>query len=159
LENEIPDDDSDDKYDDITQTNSFLKQLYTHQNDLEFLDSHPGKHFCKLRNLKGLVISMIFYDGTHLYSIYNLHIDEDEVNENTHKRQEDYAKIALLMFCPYHYATDMKLSGSHWTLFKGKFSYSKKDNKHTCGQKDLRFYKTSKTEKFSNMTLPKSQIL
>jgi hypothetical protein len=69
-ENAIPDDDSDDKNVNTTQTNSFITPMNTPHNDLEFLDSHPGKHFCKLAHLKILVIPMLFDNGAQLFTIF-----------------------------------------------------------------------------------------
>ena len=44
-------------------------------------------------------------------------LHDNDCDENIREMHEDYAKIALLMFCPFRKLEDIQLDGSYWKLF------------------------------------------
>jgi hypothetical protein len=55
-----------------------------------------------------------------LCDLYSLCISEEECNNNTCKRKEGYAKIALLMLYPFQTLMDIQQEESYWKVFVEK---------------------------------------
>jgi hypothetical protein len=123
---------------DSSKTNPGEIPNNTQNCELEFLDSHPRMDFCKLVTLKNWVIPMVFYNGARLCSSYNLHINKDEYNESTHEWQEDYTKIAHLMFYPYQTVNGIQLSCRHWKLFNREPQLFKNDQETIMRKKGFK---------------------
>jgi hypothetical protein len=104
-------------------------------NTSEFLATHPGSQFTKLSKLKNWVVSMTYYDGAQLCSIFNLRIGKQECDENTTELREEYAKLALLMFYPLRKLEDIQIDGSYWNLFQRELFLFKRNENTTMWKK------------------------
>ena len=85
--------------------------------------------------------------------------DDDYCYKNTHEMCEDYAKIALLMFCQFHKLEDIHLDVSYWKLFHRELKFFKNHEDTTSRQRVLKSYKQLSIIMPCNMINPNDQTL
>jgi hypothetical protein len=88
-----------------------------HKRKYHFNESHPGKRFSHLAQLKKTIVPKVYVPGNGLCRIEDLKLDDHVVDGDTSKLREQYAKYALLMFQPFRTLADLKLYGTFWNLF------------------------------------------
>lgn len=111
LESDTSDDDHDAEDSDCSTGQGYHKRKY------HFNESHPGKRFSHLAQLKKTIVPKVYFPGNGLCRIEDLKLDDHVVDGDTSKLREQYAKYALLMFQPFRTLADLKLYGTYWNLF------------------------------------------
>lgn len=86
---------------------------------LRFSEDHPGYEFAYLKERKLIVIPRVSLPEGQLCPIRDLILEEkDAVAAGVlHERRESYAKLALIMFCPFRTLSDLQLNGRYWDRF------------------------------------------
>lgn len=87
--------------------------------DMRFRDGcgHPGAGFAYLVKMKRVKIPITSIPDGKLCRIEELDIKNENPGKSTRGKREDYAKMALLMFCPFRELDDLKDGGSYWAKF------------------------------------------
>lgn len=68
---------------------------------MAFEKGHPGVNFAYLSKLKRVRIPNVSLPDGSLCRIEELRVNDDAPSEEVKKKRENYAKMALLMFCPF----------------------------------------------------------
>jgi hypothetical protein len=86
---------------------------------IRFLKDHPGSDFAYLTLLPRLKIPVTSIPEGKLCRIEELDINNENPSDVTREKRENYAKMALLMFCPFRDlgGNDLKHEGSYWQKF------------------------------------------
>ena len=100
------DDDENDTYADMFSGNIF-----------EFKTSHPGSKFSHLAEFKHEFIPKISLPEGEPCNIEKLCMNEEDMDKSVKQHQENYAKMALLIFYPFRTLVDLKKENSYWNLF------------------------------------------
>ena len=87
--------------------------------NLKFKDDggHPGRGFAYLIRMMHVKIPITSIPDGKLCRIEELDLENDHPSRATREKREEYAKIALLMFCPFRELNDLKDGGSLWAKF------------------------------------------
>eukprot|EP00985_Skeletonema_marinoi_P018014 scaffold10015_cov87-Skeletonema_marinoi.AAC.1 len=78
---------------------------------IRFLEDHPGSDFAYLTLMPRLKIPVTSIPEGKLCRIEELDINNENPSDVTREKRENYAKMALLMFCPFR-----ELDGNHYPL-------------------------------------------
>eukprot|EP00975_Prorocentrum_lima_P014348 3049423-Prorocentrum_lima.AAC.1 len=68
---------------------------------IRFLEDHPGSDFAYLTLMPRLKIPVTSIPEGKLCRIEELDINNENPSDVTREKRETYAKMALLMFCPF----------------------------------------------------------
>ena len=63
------------------------------------------------------MIPKVYIPAKRLCKVKDLKMNEDNVEDDTYKLREDYAKLALMMFYPYRILEDLQCCDTYWRLF------------------------------------------
>ncbi len=80
----------------------------------KFNQSHPGYKFSFLTELKQPTIPKIALPKDKLCALNELQLNAKNPTEDSIDKCEMYAKMALLMFYPFHQLTDLTCKKSYW---------------------------------------------
>ena len=87
------------------------------QDNMKLGDGHPGQGFAYLGKLQNPRIPVTSIPKDKLCRIEELEINNANPTEETRMKRENYAKMALLMFCPFRILEDLKHDESYWEKF------------------------------------------
>lgn len=110
---------------------------------MAFEKGHPGVNFAYLSKLKRVRIPNVSLPDGSLCRIEELRVNDDAPSEEVKKKRENYAKMALLMFCPFRGENGLDVlkgerteGNSYWNRFNafrieyyrqmGRLSYKEK---------------------------------
>ena len=81
-----------------------------------FIEGHPGRHYCYLKERKVPVIPIISTSSSKV-DISLLQVLNENPGLNTKMLRERYAKDALMLFLPFRQKNDLLANGNHWQKF------------------------------------------
>ncbi len=84
---------------------------------MKFTDEHPGSGFAYLSLMSRLKVPVTSIPEGKLCTIEELDINNENPSDLIKEKRENYAKMALLMFCPFRELDDLKHEGSYWQKF------------------------------------------
>ena len=86
---------------------------------LQFLEDHPGSEYSCLEKNDQIVIPKLSIPANTLCNLEELNLSLINPNESIRSKREAYAKVALMLFCPFRELDDLvSESGSYWEKFR-----------------------------------------
>ncbi len=103
----------------------------------KFRESHPGYNFSYLTKLKHTTIPRISLPPGKLCSLEELELQKDKPTEESCDKSEMYAKMALLMFYPFHQLNELTCAGSYWKKVLQRITTPSQHRNHKVLEKEL----------------------
>jgi hypothetical protein len=102
--------------------------------------------------LKQPTIPRIALPKDKLCALNELQLNAKNPTEDSIDKREMYAKMALLMFYPFHQLTDLTCKKSYWKSFIWNSQNITRKKTHYSGRKGLKYFRIDKTgTHFKNM--------
>ncbi len=118
----------------------------------KFDESHPGYKFSCLTELKHHTIPRIALPRDKLWALDELQLNAKNPTEESIDKREMYAKMALLIFYPFHQLTKLTSKKVTGKSFIGNSQNITTKKTQYSGKKGLKYSRIYKTEThFKNM--------
>ena len=86
-------------------------------DDLVFASDHPGHGFAYLERESNYRVPLVSIPKGGLCRVKDLGLNLLDASEQIMKNREQYAKTALMLFCPLRSLDDIQMDGSYWKKF------------------------------------------
>lgn len=96
----------------------------------KFRSEHPGHEFSYVQERKHMCIPVISLpDEEGLCSVKDLQIDSTNPSTSVIQRRERYAKLSLILFCPFRSLEDLQSeNGNYWSTFESILAQTRIDS-------------------------------
>jgi hypothetical protein len=68
-------------------------------------EDHPSRSYCCVKNSKKIRVPKLSIPKGMICDLEDLELSEGNPNEQALQNRENYAKVALALFCPFHDST------------------------------------------------------